>query len=117
MKRPTASLRWEDGKLILEAPMVLRVPVDFETLTPKLILASVKLTRREQQVLEGVAKGRANKEIGEQVHLSERTVKFHVSNLLKKFKVPTRYELRAIMNEGRNEKVGDLAAGDVGSGD
>ena len=54
---------------------------------------SVKLTRREEEVLDGVLRSLANKEIASELNLSERTVKFHVSSLLSKFKVHSRMEL------------------------
>ena len=53
----------------------------------------VKLTRREEEVLGGVMKSMANKEIASTLNLSERTVKFHVSSLLAKFRVRGRMEL------------------------
>jgi len=55
--------------------------------------SSVKLTRREEEVLGGVMKSLANKEIAATLNLSERTVKFHVSSLLSKFRVRGRMEL------------------------
>jgi DNA-binding CsgD family transcriptional regulator len=55
--------------------------------------SSVKLTRREEEVLGGVMKSLANKEIAATLNLSERTVKFHVSSLLAKFRVRGRMEL------------------------
>ncbi len=55
--------------------------------------SSVRLTRREEEVLDGVLKSLANKEIASLLNLSERTVKFHVSSLLAKFKVRSRMEL------------------------
>jgi len=55
--------------------------------------SSVKLTRREEEVLGGVIRSLANKEIAASLNLSERTVKFHVSSLLAKFRVRGRMEL------------------------
>jgi DNA-binding CsgD family transcriptional regulator len=55
--------------------------------------SSVKLTRREEEVLGGVMRSLANKEIAANLNLSERTVKFHVSSLLSKFRVRGRMEL------------------------
>ena len=55
--------------------------------------SSVKLTRREEEVLGGVMRSLANKEIAATLNLSERTVKFHVSSLLTKFRVRGRMEL------------------------
>ena len=55
--------------------------------------SSVRLTRREEEVLDGILRSLANKEIASELNLSERTVKFHVSSLLAKFKVRGRLEL------------------------
>jgi DNA-binding CsgD family transcriptional regulator len=55
--------------------------------------SSVKLTRREEEVFGGVVRSLANKEIAASLNLSERTVKFHVSSLLAKFRVRGRMEL------------------------
>jgi DNA-binding CsgD family transcriptional regulator len=55
--------------------------------------SSIKLTRREEEVLGGVMRSLANKEIAASLNLSERTVKFHVSSLLTKFRVRGRMEL------------------------
>ncbi len=57
------------------------------------VKSHVKLTRREEEVLNGVVRSLANKEIAASLHLSERTVKFHVSSLLAKFRVRGRMEL------------------------
>lgn len=50
----------------------------------------IRLTRREEEVLGGVMGSLANKEIASKLNISERTVKFHVSALLAKFRVKTR---------------------------
>lgn len=52
-----------------------------------------ELSRREQEVLSGLLENLANKEVAERLHISERTVKFHVSNLLAKFGVRRRADL------------------------
>lgn len=57
------------------------------------VKSHVKLTRREEEVLQGVMRSLANKEIAATLNLSERTVKFHVSSLLAKFQVRGRMEL------------------------
>jgi DNA-binding CsgD family transcriptional regulator len=59
----------------------------------KSVRSQVKLTRREEEVLAGLMKSLANKEIACNLNLSERTVKFHVSSLLAKFRVRGRMEL------------------------
>jgi len=42
------------------------------------------LTERESEVMRLLAKGMANKEIGRDLHISEDTVKTHVSRILAK---------------------------------
>jgi len=50
------------------------------------------LTERELEVLGLLAKGRQNKEIANELWISERTVKFHVSAILAKLQVGNRTE-------------------------
>jgi NarL family two-component system response regulator LiaR len=52
-----------------------------------------KLSPRELEVLQLIAKGRANKEIGEKLYIAERTVKSHVSHLLEKLELQDRTQL------------------------
>ncbi len=49
-----------------------------------------KLTRREIEVIALIADGLNNKEIADQLFISEKTVKNHVSNLFKKINVSDR---------------------------
>ncbi len=49
-----------------------------------------ELTRRELEVLELLGKGLRNREIAEQLHISPKTVKNHVSNILFKLHVNDR---------------------------
>jgi len=55
--------------------------------------SGVCLTRRQTEILDGVLHQRTNKEIASILNLSERTIKFHMSSLLAKFKVRSRMEL------------------------
>lgn len=48
------------------------------------------LTRREKEVLGLIARGLSNREIGEHLFISEKTVKTHVVNLLGKLSVSSR---------------------------
>ncbi|AXI81634.1 DNA-binding response regulator [Peterkaempfera bronchialis] len=48
------------------------------------------LTEREQEVLSHIADGRSNREIARALHLSEKTVKTHVSNILMKLDLADR---------------------------
>lgn len=50
------------------------------------------LTARETEVLQQLARGLQNKEIARELHITERTVKFHVSSLLAKLDAGNRTE-------------------------
>jgi DNA-binding NarL/FixJ family response regulator len=54
------------------------------------------LTERETQVLGLLAQGKTNREIAESLVISERTVKFHVSSILKKLGANNRTEAVSI---------------------
>jgi two-component system, NarL family, response regulator DegU len=58
------------------------------------------LTRRECEVLQLMTDGRSNRSIGEELFISEKTVKNHVSNILQKMKVDDRTQavVEAIKN-------------------
>lgn len=53
----------------------------------------VRMSQRERQIANALLKNLTNKEIANELNISERTVKFHVSNLLSKFKVQRRSDL------------------------
>jgi DNA-binding NarL/FixJ family response regulator len=54
---------------------------------------SVVMTKRERQVVEHIADGLTNKEIGNILHLSPYTVKSHVHNILEKMALHTRLQI------------------------
>lgn len=53
-------------------------------------VSGTELTTRELEVLHLIVQGRSNKEIGNQLHISEATVKTHINNLLSKLGVSDR---------------------------
>jgi len=53
---------------------------------------TVSLTERERQVLGQLALGKTNKEIAQELVITERTVKFHVSSIFSKLGVSNRTE-------------------------
>ena len=57
------------------------------------ITESVRMTKREKQVIELIADGYTNKEIAQQLHLSTYTVKSHVHNILEKLSLSTRVQV------------------------
>jgi two-component system response regulator DegU len=58
------------------------------------------LTKRESEVLRLMAEGKSNKVIGEQLYISEKTVKNHVSSILQKMGVDDRTQ--AVINSIKN---------------
>lgn len=59
------------------------------------------LTERELAVVEAVARGLSNKEIGKELWITEQTVKFHLGNIFRKLEVANRTEAaRAVFDRG-----------------
>ena len=54
------------------------------------------LSRREREVLSLMAEGRTNREIGERLFISQKTVGVHVGNILAKLRVSGRVEAAAV---------------------
>ena len=59
-----------------------------------------ELTAREIEVLKEVATGKRNREIGETLFISEKTVKNHISNILLKLQVNDRTEAAMLASRG-----------------
>ena len=62
---------------------------------------SAGLSPREREVLGCVLGNLSNKDIARKLKISERTAKFHVSNLLAKFEVKRRVDLIMLLLEDR----------------
>ncbi len=60
-----------------------------------------RLTPTEARILDMIAEGLTNREIGERVHLAEKTVKNYVSTILTKLQVSRRAEAAAYVAERR----------------
>jgi DNA-binding NarL/FixJ family response regulator len=57
------------------------------------VMESVRMTKRERQVIELISEGFTNKEIAQELHLSTYTVKSHVHNILEKLALSTRVQI------------------------
>ncbi|MDP6039711.1 MAG: response regulator transcription factor [Candidatus Latescibacteria bacterium] len=57
------------------------------------------LTARQKEVLQLLATGQLNKEIADHLNISERTVKFHVSEILAKLGAGNRTEAVAVATQ------------------
>jgi DNA-binding NarL/FixJ family response regulator len=71
---------------------------------------SPRFTSREQQIIACLMEGFSNKEIGQILGISLRTVKFHVANILQKFRVKNRRGLRGIQNSQKPQPLMKIPA-------
>lgn len=59
-----------------------------------------RLTSREKQILDLLQRDLSNRIIAQRLAISERTTKFHVSNILRKLNLTSRRELRSLDSSG-----------------
>ena len=85
------------GESLLQPEVVDRVVAHLAEPGPAQV---ENLSGREQEVLELLAEGAANKEIAAQLHISERTVKAHVTGIFNKLGVNSRAEAVAVAIRG-----------------
>jgi two-component system nitrate/nitrite response regulator NarL len=85
----------------VDLPTVLRTALSGTTFTvwgaeaeqsPAPVVGANALSERETAVLEAVARGLSNREIGRQLWISEQTVKFHLRNVYRKLGISSRTE-------------------------
>jgi two-component system, NarL family, response regulator DegU len=74
------------SQIVEHAVNVARVP-------PSTLRKSVRMTKREQQVITLLADGMTNKEIAQKLNLSPYTIKSHVHNILEKLALHTRIQI------------------------
>ena len=77
-------------------------PIKFLTAedeTTELNPLAEKLSRREMQVLEGLSKGKSNKEIARDLDLQEPTIKLHVKTLYRKIGAGNRTQAALIAKD------------------
>ena len=58
-----------------------------------------QLTARELDVLHLVAQGRSNREVADELFISQKTVSVHVSHILAKLGVRTRVQATALVHQ------------------
>lgn len=68
---------------------------------PRVPDSLASLTPRESGVLELLSRGLTNREIGDQLHLAEKTVKHHMTSILQKLHVRTRTEAALLAQRNR----------------
>ncbi|RLP28380.1 response regulator transcription factor [Mesorhizobium sp. YM1C-6-2] len=78
------------GESFVSPNLTLRILGNVTGKTPTSVLSS--LTRQEEKTLRLMATGLSNREIGEQLGIVEKTVKYHVTRILKKLNARNRVE-------------------------
>jgi two-component system response regulator DegU len=66
------------------------------------LMESVRMTKRERQVINLISDGMTNKEIAQKLHLSPYTVKSHVHNILEKLALHTRVQIAKYAHTSEN---------------
>ncbi len=97
-----------DGQSLISPSMAAKLLEEFKTISragTKSEVVLPRLTDRELEVLNLVARGQNNREIARDLYISENTVKNHVRNILEKLQLHSRME--AVMYAVR-EKLLDL---------
>ena len=84
------------GQSLISPSMASKLLTEFNTLVKraeeKQQFPAPRLTERELEVLKLVAQGMSNREIAEDLYISENTVKNHVRNILDKLQMKSRME-------------------------
>ncbi len=90
---PKAALALLRGRLWVPSQVLLAFVKQMKTVLDRQLLAGQTLTAREGQVLQLLFRHLTNKEIAHQLNISERTARFHVSNVLSKLGLENRRSL------------------------
>ena len=90
---PKAAVAVLRGGLWMPSEVLLAFAKQMKTLLDRQLLAGQTLTAREGQVLQLLFRHLTNKEIAHQLYISERTARFHVSNVLSKLGLENRRSL------------------------
>ncbi len=83
------------------AAQVLRIMQSSKTAEPNPI---DDLTKREEDILKGVAAGKSNREIGDALEIQEKTVKHYMTIILSKLQARNRVEAALIAQEAWRKK-------------
>lgn len=96
-------------KPVRAAPLLraVRVALEREAGSRDLKTRLHSLTNREREVLKGAAEGRLNKHMAAELGVTERTIKFHRTNLMRKIEVRSAATMTQFAIEAGLVKKGD----------
>lgn len=96
------------------APIELRTAVEAVTngatwgLTPRSDTNAQRLSEREQEVMALLAQGLRDRDVANTLYISDRTVKFHINNILVKLQAKTRFQaLYQVTRKGWLDEIGE----------
>lgn len=72
---------------------IVEYAVNGGRVSPAKLIESMRMTKRERQVVELISDGMTNKEMAQKLHLSTYTVKSHVHNILEKLALHSRVQI------------------------
>jgi DNA-binding NarL/FixJ family response regulator len=104
-----------DGDALIAPSVTVRLLGAFADAGPAAPVQPVEaLTDREEQVLAAVARGRTNREISDEFHITLSTVKTHVASLMAKLGARNRVEIAMWAYETRRVRAGRGRDGSAG---
>lgn len=80
------------GQSLISPSMATKLLEEFVQMSRTPAAPTAQLTTRELQVLRLVARGHSNRQIAEDLYISENTVKNHIRNMLEKLQMKSRME-------------------------
>jgi two-component system, NarL family, nitrate/nitrite response regulator NarL len=93
-----------DGEAYVTPALAADILAEFSR--PRMPDSISSLTAREASVLELLSEGLTNRQIGEHLHLAEKTVKHHMTSILQKLHVHTRTEAAVLALRSRTTSRG-----------
>jgi DNA-binding NarL/FixJ family response regulator len=103
-----------EGDVIISPPLATRMLAEITSLKgakeTKLAAEKLKLSSREREVLDLIAKGTTNKQIADELFITENTVKAHLRNIMEKLHVHTRLQAALMAKEKGLDKGADTGA-------
>ncbi|WP_454737387.1 response regulator [Cupriavidus necator] len=84
------------GEPVISDSMTAKLVAQFRAPVPVPVARlddAPRLTAREREIVQGLARGESNKEIARDLGVAESTVKIHVQNILKKLNLASRVQV------------------------
>lgn len=103
------------GEAVIADSMTAKLVAQFRSQSPQTAPAAVaptrdKLTGREREIVQCLARGESNKEIARRLDVAESTVKIHVQNILKKLNLSSRVQVAVYAVEHGLNHEGEVDA-------